>query len=75
MIGVQEVKSKNIFRVEGPQGAKVFNINKLGKKMAKFKANEYAQELNQAIEFKQTGHFYAKYNLMEAVEKLSLIHI
>ena len=71
MIGVQEVKSKNIFRVEGPQGAKVFNINKLGKKMAKFKANEYAQELNQAIEFKQTGHFYAKYNLMEAVEKFA----
>jgi integrase len=69
MITVQEVKSRNVFRVRGPHGTKSYNITKLGKRLARVEAQAYADELNHAIHTKAVGFFYSEWTLLQAVEE------
>jgi len=67
MISVQEVKSKNCFRVQGPKGSKTWNIGKMGRRLAKKFAENYARELNDAIEADNLAAVYDEHTIKEGI--------
>ena len=67
MISVQEIKSRNCFRVVGPKGAKTWNINKMGRRLAKKFAENYARELNDAIEADNLAAVYDEHTIKEGI--------